>query len=70
MILLMVLSEISMSYSSRIWLSISFVVIPLAYMEMIFSSMSCVTVFWYFLTIWGSNSPFPVPGDMSISMSP
>ena len=37
---LIVLSEISMSYNSRIWLSISFVVIPLAYMEMIFSSMS------------------------------
>lgn len=39
-ILLMVLAEISISYSSRIWLSISFVVIPFAYMEMIFSSMS------------------------------
>ena len=38
--------------------SISPAVIPLAYMDRIFSSMSWLMLVWFFFSICGSNSPF------------
>ena len=42
--------------------------IPLAYMDRIFSSMSWLMLVWFFFSTWGSNSPFRSRGtDTSTS---
>ena len=53
---------------SWICASISPAVIPLAYMDRIFSSMSWLMLVWFFFSICGSNSPFRSRGtDTSTS---